>query len=232
MRLCGKIETLCQALEKIMSRALAVVGSAVLAAALSASVTPAMAGKGKGGLHIGIGIGKPHAHHHRHRRVIYLPPAQPRKVVATPVVKERIVVVRYEDGAGRVYDVASKVWFDGASSCWSGKQAWTFKNNAWFYGSHSWSQAGGTWTTNAPEAPATVDCASVPAFASKSAPTTISQSGAVPELIGQLDDSPVFAPKLAEPKVAGPTESPVSQAGDCKKYVPGVGEMVTVPCTL
>lgn len=213
-----------------MSKALVIVGSAVMAAALSISMTPAHAGKkgGKGGIHIHIGGGKHHGFRPRRREVFYTPP-QPRKVV-TPVVRERVVVVRYEDGAGRAYDVASKVWHDGQTRCWSGKLAWTFKSNAWSYGSYSWSQAGGTWISNAPEAPAEVDCASVPAFASKAAPTVSQAGGGQPEMMGNPEESPALKP--VTPKVAGPADGVAGPAGDCRKYVASLGEMVTVPCTL
>lgn len=214
-----------------MSKALVIVGSAVLAAALSISMTPAHAGKkgGMKGIHIHIGGGKPHGLRRHHRREVFLTPVQ-KVVKATPVVRERVVVVRYEDGAGRAYDVASKVWHDGQSNCWSGKLAWTFKEGAWFYGSYRWSQAGGTWTSSAPEAPAEVDCASVPAFASKSAPTVSQAGGGQPEMMGNPEESP--AAKPVSPKVAGPADGAAGTAGDCRKYVASLGEMVTVPCTL
>lgn len=216
-----------------MNKALVIVGSAVMAAALTTSLTPAEAGKHSGG-GFKIGGGNHHAHRH-HRRHIITTPVYTEKVVKKPVIQGKVVVVRYEDGSGRAYDVASKVWHDGVSSCWSGKLPWSFKGGAWFYGSYRWSEAGGTWASNAPEAPAEVDCASVPAFASKVAPT-VSQSSGQKEMMGYPDQGqagqPKAAPKPLAPKVAVPADGTAGKPGECKKYVASLGEMVTVPCTL
>lgn len=217
-----------------MNKALVIVGSAVMAAALATSATIAEAGfRGGRGFHIGGG----HNHfrrHHFHRRHIIITPVYTERVVRKPVIQQKVVVVRYEDGMGRVYDVASKVWHDGETRCWSGKMPWTFKSGAWFYGNHRWSPAGGTWSTNAREAPAEVDCGSVPVFAAKVAPKVTQTSGQ--EQIGNPYQGGVEQPvKTAEKapvepaKVVLPTDGKTSA---CKKYVPSLGEMLPVPCTM
>ena len=71
------------------------------------------------------------------------------KLVALPAA----AIIRYADGKGRVYDLASKAWCDGNNHCWTGKYAWTFKDGTWFYGSNRWYEAEGTWRTDAAEAP-------------------------------------------------------------------------------
>ena len=66
------------------------------------------------------------------------------KVVRKPAAQPqpKVAVIRYADGMGRVYDVASKAWHDGQNHCWSGKLGWTFKNGAWSYGSYRWYRGG------------------------------------------------------------------------------------------
>jgi hypothetical protein len=218
-----------------MNKALVIVGSAVLAAAMATSVTTAEAGKHHGGGGFRIGGGHHFHHRHHHRRHIIVTPVYTERVVRKPVVQEKVVVVRYEDGMGRVYDLASKTWYDGASRCWSGKLAWTFKNGAWSYGSYGWSETSGNWRTSAPQAPAEVDCGTIPAFAGKFAPT-VSQSSGQKEMIGSPDQGgqPKAAPKPLTPPVKTAdkgSETPVNATGECKKYVPSLGEMLPVPCT-
>jgi hypothetical protein len=226
-----------------------VIASAVLAASMATLVPSAQAGKhGKhGGFHIGGGH---HHHHHRqHRRHIIVTPVytETYRVKPKPVIKEKIVVVAYADGMGRVYDLASKVWFNGQNSCWSGQLPWTFKAGSWFYGSYRWTETAGTWRTNAPEAPLPVACETVPAFAGKVAPT-VGQAGGQKELAGTQGEAgePRVAPKPAMPPVKtaekAPAEEPAkfvlppdgnaSRASECKKYFPSVGEMLPVPCNL
>ena len=104
-------------MESTMSKAnkpLVIVGSAALAAAMTTLVSTAEAGKHHGG---GFRF-----HHHRH---VYIAPVytETYRVVRKPVVQpqQKVAVIRYADGMGRVYDVASKVWHDGQNHCWSGK---------------------------------------------------------------------------------------------------------------
>lgn len=215
-----------------MSKSLIIVGAAVVAAATTILAPAAQAGK-HGGFHFGGGH---HFRHHHHRHIIVTPVyTETYRVKRAPVVQEKKIIVSYADGMGRVYDVASKVWHDGQNHCWTGKLAWTFKNGAWFYGSYRWSAAGGTWSSNAPEAPAAVDCQTVPAFAAKVAPT-VSQSQK--EFGGYSEQGePGMAPapvKTAEKKetttLALPADGNATRAGECKKYFPNVGEMLPVPC--
>jgi hypothetical protein len=228
-------------MENIMSKVnkpLVIVGSAVLAVAMTTLVSTAEAGKHHGG---GFRF------HHRH---VYIAPVytETYRVVRKPVVQEKVAVIRYADGMGRVYDLASKVWHDGQNHCWSGKLAWTFKNGSWFYGSYSWSEADGTWRTSSPEAPRSVACETVPAFAGKFTPTVGLANGqkefARNSEKGESGE-PRMAPKIVAPPVKtaekAPSEEPTqlalpadgnaTRAGQCKKYFPSVGEMLPVPCT-
>jgi hypothetical protein len=218
-------------MESIMSKvnkSLVIVGSAVLA--MTTLVSTAQAGKHHGG------------HRHHHYRHIYIAPVytETYRVVRKPVVQEKVAVIRYADGMGRVYDLASKVWHDGQNHCWSGKLAWTFKNGAWFYGSYSWSEMDGTWRTSAPEAPTSVACETVPAFAGKVAPT-VGQANGQKEFAGEpkaapkIGVSPVKAaekvPSEESAQLAPPADGNAVRASECKKYFPSIGEMLPVPCT-
>jgi hypothetical protein len=206
-------------MESIMSKvskSLVIVGSAVLA--MTTLAATAEAGKHHGG---GFRF-----HHHRH---VYIAPVytETYRVVRKPVVQpqQKVAVIRYTDGMGRVYDVASKTWHDGQNHCWSGKLGWTFKNGAWSYGSFGWSEADGTWRTNAPEAPKSVACETIAAFAGKVVPTA-GQAG------GQKELAATEKAQSGEPaQLALPTDGNGAKASECKKYFPSVGEMLPVPCT-
>jgi hypothetical protein len=233
-------------MEKIMSKHLVTAASAVLAAALATLVQPAEAGfRGGRGFHIGGGH---HVHrHHHHRRPIIVTPVytQRYKVAPKPVIQEKVVVVRYADGMGRVYDLASKVWHDGQNRCWSGKLAWTFRSGTWFYGSYRWYEADGTWRTTASDAPVPVACDTVPAFAGKVTPTvarTDKQKAFAGSPGGGESGGTGAAPKAIVPpttiaekepaKLALPADGNASRASECKRYFPSVGEMLPVPCSL
>ncbi len=162
-----------------------------------------------------------------------------RPVPVQPVIPQSAAVVRYADGMGRVYDPSSGVWHDGANHCWAGKYPWTFRGGSWFYGSYRWLPSEGTWLTNAPEAPAPVDCHTVPAFAGAPGPTVGQQNGQK-ELGGYADQGepaePKAAPALTPVKTAekgdpSPAQPSASSVGACKKYFPNLGEMLPVPCT-
>jgi hypothetical protein len=210
-----------------MSKSLIIGGAAFVAATVASLAAPTVAQAGK---HFGGGGGKHHHHHHHHRhhrRIIVTPVYTETYKVKRPttVVQEKKIVVTYADGQGRRYDAASKAWFDGKDQCWSGKLAWTFKNGAWSYGSYRWSQTNGMWRTNAPEAPATVDCSTIPAFAAK--PTTTAGGYADQGEPIETKAAPGAPPVLTGEKKPG---SDVAKAGECKKYFPTVGEMLAVPC--
>jgi len=219
-------------MESIMSKAsksLVIVGSAVLA--MTTLAATAEAGKHHGG---GFRF-----HHHRH---VYIAPVHTEtyRVVRKPVVQQKVAVIRYADGSGRVYDVASKVWHDGQNHCWTGKLAWTFKNGSWFYGSYSWSEMDGTWRTSAPEAPKSVACETVPAFAGKIVPTVGQANGqkefaaepkAAPKTLAPPVKTAEKAPAEESAQLAPPADGNAVRASECKKYFPSVGEMLPVPCT-
>jgi hypothetical protein len=126
-------------------------------------------------------------------------------------------LVRFAGPEGRSYHPSSKVWFDGKSSCWSGKEAFTFKKGVWHYGGAVWAQSGAAWSAAEGAQPELVSCDSDPAFAAHAreyaaTATTSSTAGTT-----------VTATSAPEPQKAG------IKTG-CKKYFPSVGQMLTVPC--
>jgi hypothetical protein len=144
-------------------------------------------------------------------------------------------MAKLADGQGRMFDPATKVWFDGRNSCWNGGYPWTFKNGAWFFGSYRWYQAGdGMWKTDAPETPIAIDCATVPAFAAKAKPAMAKIDRK--ETVEHTDET---APTTAENKTTIKTadqsivEKPArvdAKPANCKKYFPSVGALLSVPC--
>ena len=172
------------------------------------------------------------SHHHYHRvfrRDTYVVPGYKvqetrAKLAAVPVAP----IIRYADGKGRVYDLASKAWCDGNNHCWTGRYAWTFKDGTWLYGSNRWYEAGGTWRTDAAEGPSVIDCETVPAFA-KLKPTTELQIVSRPDgdETGQPRDVREAPPlRTVETAPAAPRTKPT----ECKRYFPSVGETLPVPC--
>jgi hypothetical protein len=240
--------------EKTMSKYLIATGAAVIAAAVTAFVPAAQAGfHGGKSFHFGgsprmsgLRLFRSTHHHFHHRRIIVTPVyTQPYRVVrpapmVQPVIQKNAATVRYADGMGRIFDPSSGVWHDGANHCWAGKFSWTFRSGSWFYGSYRWYPSEGTWLTNAPEAPAPVDCQTVPAFAGKPGPTA-GQPNGQKELGGYADQGepagpgaapspmPVKTAEKGDPAPAQPGGA--SSVGACKKYFPNLGEMLPVPCT-
>jgi hypothetical protein len=222
-------------MERKMNKTMTIVASAVIAAATT--WVPAAQAKGghHGGGHHGGGMkfsSGPSHHHHHHRvfrRDTIVAPSYKAEELRVKRAKPVIVpadkgpIVKYADGNGRVYDLGSKVWCDGSKHCWTGKFAWTFKNGTWFYGSSRWYEVDGVWKTDAAEAPAVVDCETIPVFASLK-PTTEQQVARkeTENSGGQSKDAPAAATPIKASSGAKPTE--------CKKYFPSVGEMVPVPC--
>ena len=134
----------------------------------------------------------------------------------------------------------SKVWYDGQNHCWTGKLAWTFKNGSWFYGSYRWSEIDGTWRTSAPEAPTSVDCETVPAFAGKICPQSSQANGQKefaaeaerrrPKTLATAREDRRKAAAEESAQLAPPADGNAVRASECKKYFPSVGEMLPVPC--
>jgi hypothetical protein len=148
--------------------------------------------------------------------------------------KKAVPLVKFADGSGRQFDPASKVWFDGKSQCFSGKEQFTFKSNAWFYGKAKWAESNGIWQTNSPDAPELVSCQSVPSFAAKAsafATQTASQSENSKGAAEQPKTPPATVPKIKTAE--GTTSEPAKAAPavtECKKYFPSIGQLVVVPC--
>lgn len=179
-------------------------------------------------------------------------PSRPEKVerVVKTVVREKVVkkvvpLVTFADGFGRQLDPTSKVWFDGKSQCWSGKEQFTFKNGDWFYGKKEWAESNGAWKVASGGSPELVSCESVPSFAAKAnaiATKTATQTGKL-EKAENADKGAASQPapvtpspakiKTAEGEIAVTAQKPVTPAAsaECKKYFPSVGQMISVPCT-
>ena len=177
----------------------------------------------------------------------YSEPVVRRRVVVKKVYVEKKKVVYADkkptapaakliDGKGGQYDPAAKVWFDGKSQCWSGKDAFAFKNNVWFYGSARWYELNGAWKTNAAEAPSAIDCEASPVISAKLQGGK--PKGASGKDVGQNEEKAEPAKKTtaeATPPVKVAAEAPATapeapKAAECKKYFPSVGEMLSVPC--
>jgi hypothetical protein len=184
----------------------------------------------------------------QHRAVRYSRPERTERVVKKPVrekVAEKIVpLVRFADGMGREFDPASKVWFDGRSQCWWGKEQFTFKNGDWFYGKKEWAEANGAWKVASGRSPELVSCESVPTFAAKAnaiaakSATQSSKLGTAESTDkGARSQTPPVTPRPVKIKTAESDPTPASlepaPAAEkvCKKYFPSVGQMIAVPCT-
>lgn len=179
-------------------------------------------------------------HHFHFSPPVHVPPPEPTYVHRKPrVVKPAQAattapVVKYADGEGRQYDRASKTWFDGADSCWKGSKGFAYRSGAWFYGNARWVQTSSGWGVSSGDLPEQVDCAGVKAFASKTKPTataaadTPANEAPKPDVVKQTP-----ARTVAPVPVAVETKAPdaTANASDCKKYLPSLGETVSVPCT-
>src|SRR5262245_61671210 len=96
-----------------------------VAVAAAASWVPAAQAKGGGGHHSGGGMkfaSAPSHHHHRvFRRDTYVAPGyKAEETRARLATLPAASIIRYADGKGRVYDLASKAWCDGNNHCWTG----------------------------------------------------------------------------------------------------------------
>ncbi len=239
-----------------MNKALAIVATTVLAASASALVAASASANDRFWSGVKPSFGSPQpsyeAPSYRRPQRDYTEPRAARrsKPAREAIEKEPEIAIKHADGKGREYDVAGKVWFDGKSNCWTGKQPWTFKAGSWFYGSSRWYQNDGAWQTNAADDPVPVDCRSNAVFAAK-VPAQPEDKGSTSKDTQYSEGRPTSAPE--EKKVSDsdvppplrtaekPTETsakplPPQQDGtpnkspECKKYSPSVGAMISVPC--
>jgi hypothetical protein len=213
----------------------------VAVGAAATAFAPAAEARGGHGGHFGF-----HFHHQwtpSFERSDDEPVVVHRRVIKKVYVEKKAPAVaaspKTGDGKGRLYDPAAKVWFDGKGQCWSGKEAFGFKNGNWFYGSARWYELNGTWKTNAAEGPATIDCEASPMIAAKLDGKSKAKDDATAKSVGQGNEEKVEPKKkataAAEKTVKVATEAPAKAADapkptECKKYFPSVGEMLTVPC--
>ena len=148
--------------------------------------------------------------------------------------KKAVPLVKFADGSGRQFDPASRVWFDGKTQCFSGKEQFTVKNNAWFYGGSKWTEDNGIWRTSSADAPELVSCQSVPSFAAKAGAfgsRTAKQEESSKGAAEQPKTPPATVPKVKTAE--GTTSEPAKAAPaptECKKYFPSIGQMLLVPC--
>jgi hypothetical protein len=164
-------------------------------------------------------------------------PSRPERV--EKVHKKVVPQVKFADGFGRQFDPASKVWFDGKSQCWFGKEQFTFKDGDWFYGAKEWAEFKGAWKVASGGSPELVSCESVPSFAAKA--TSIAAKAAA-QKAENADKGATRQPapvtpspakiKTAEGETAVTAQKPVTPAAsaECKKYFPSIGQMLSVPC--
>lgn len=161
----------------------------------------------------------------RHRRVVKPAAVAKRPPPPTPV--------KFSDGEGRQYDLASKTWFDGAGSCWKGSKSFVYRSDAWFYGNARWVQTSNGWGVSSGDVPEQADCSGVKAFAGKIKP--VSTASEAPPAVAPKPTVAQPAPvrTVAPAPVAGSPKAPdaTANASDCKKYLPSLGETVSVPCT-
>jgi hypothetical protein len=210
---------------------LALATLAIATASTIALTTAADAGRGHRG-HFRF-------HHHFHAPIfrhhepapvyVYRKP----KVVKPAAAASSSVPVKYADGEGRQFDRASKTWFDGVNGCWKGGKTFAYRGGAWFYGNARWVQTSNGWGVSSGDLPDQVDCAEVKAFAGKIKPVSTGSEAPAAEAPkpAAAIEAPARAaerqPELAQPKAPEAT----ANASDCKKYLPSLGETVSVPCT-
>ena len=136
-----------------------------------------------------------------------------------PAKDSENTLVRFADSEGRRYNPSSKVWFDGRSSCWSGKEAFTFKKGGWHYGEAAWTPSGTAWSAGEGVQPELVSCDSDPVFAANAKEYAATAAATTTGAAATLTATPRSGP---EPQKAGKM--------GCKKYFPSIGQMLTVPC--
>lgn len=159
-------------------------------------------------------------------------PVQPEKVIAARKVAP---VVRFADGFGRQFDPTSRVWFDGVSQCWFGREQFTFKGGDWYYGASEWTQSDGAWEVESGASPELVSCESVPSFAAKAAAHAAKAAMKAEGADKGATRTPApatVAPvkiKTAEGESSGTAQKAAAPA-ECRKYFPSIGQMLTVPC--
>lgn len=224
------------------------VAAAVAATAVSslAFVPDAEARGGRGGHRGHFGFHHFHAHNpiFRHEEPIYLY-RKPRVIVAPRVITvaprkalpRAVAVVKYADDEGRQFDRTSKTWFDGAGECWKGDKTFAYRGSDWFYGSARWVQTSSGWGVSSGDLPAKVDCGGVKAFAGKIKPVSAAPEQPAPSVVKPAAVSKEAPARAAQNAPAPPvsTASKVDEAtanaADCKRFLPSLGETVSVPCT-
>jgi hypothetical protein len=184
-----------------------------------------------------------HFHFHHFHFSPFIRPLEPvyvprRRRIVKPTVRaakpaRRRATVKYSDREGRRYDLACKTWFDGAASCWKGRKSFVFRSSAWFYGNARWVKTNNGWGVSSGDPPARVDCAGIKAFAGKVKPVSTASEAAPAESPKQSVAKPAPVRTVAPAPAAGSTKAleATASANGCQKYLPSLGEAVSVPCT-
>ncbi len=207
---------------------------ATLAIAAASSITLTTEADARGG----------HRGHFRFHHIHVGPPIyryeEPERVYRKPKVVKPVAapapapVVKFADGEGRMFDRASKTWFDGAGVCWKGEKTFAYRSGSWFYGDARWVQTSTGWGVSSGDLPEQVDCSAVKAFVGKikAVSTAAEESANVePKPSAAKQASPVRTVDPAPAIVAPKAPEATANASDCKKYLPSLGETVSVPCT-
>ena len=236
--------------------------AALTAATAICVATPGFVPQAEAGMRIGFGFGhrhvfRPHFHTPPHRvyrsddederRIRRYRAARISKPEKTEkVVKKVVPLVKFADGLGRQFDPSSKVWFDGKSQCWSGKEQFTFKTGDWSYGKTEWAESNGAWKVASGDAPELVSCESVPSFAAKANAFATKTAAAQNSKLEKAENADKGATSQTAPATPGPAkiktaegdtaaiaQKPITPgaSAECKKYFPSVGQMISVPCT-
>jgi hypothetical protein len=163
-------------------------------------------------------------------------PSKPHKTEKVVHVKKVVPLVKFIDGYGRQFDPASKVWFDGKSQCWWGKEQFTLEDGDWYYGENEWTESKGAWKVASGRAPELVSCESVASFAAKAASfaaKTATQKAENADKGATSRPAPVTPSsakiKTAEGETTVTAQKPPAPA-ECRKYFASIGQMLTVPC--
>lgn len=153
-------------------------------------------------------------------------------------------VARFADGKGRMFDTVSKVWFDGKGQCWMGEEGFGFKSGSWFYGDARWIESSAGWGVTSGTAPEQVSCQGIKAFSGKVQEAEAKPVKAEPvkseavKKVAEVETRKVEQAEVVSEPVAKPakaattvaTDNTPAKSGECKKYFPSVGELVSVPC--
>ena len=151
--------------------------------------------------------------------------------------KKAVPLVKFADGTGRQFDPASKVWFDGKSQCFSGKQQFTFKNDAWFYGSSKWTEIQRHLEDELRRGARARELRERAVVRGQGQRLHLEDGEPGRELQGRHRAAGEDARRRARRRSRRPraqARAEIAKAApaltECKKYFPSIGQMLVVPC--